>query len=192
MKTRFVAVLVLLLAAAAWPQTQDLGLGAFASEKGAIKLAVDAGLVDFNINNPYVMLVVYLAAGKNDQNITVNRKDLVMIYKDRELAMPGVAELRQNYNGEIRDIDFYRHLGKEGIVSSWIRLYEFPVRQDFFPPLTQGASLAVDEGSAYNFVGFRTKAYFKNPGFQKGDKFIIKVRDKKNPDLTGEVEVTLK
>jgi hypothetical protein len=41
-------------------------------------------------------------------------------------------------------------------------------------------------------IGFRTKCYFKNPGFQPGDKLIIKVRDKKKPDIASEVEVTLK
>jgi hypothetical protein len=37
-----------------------------------------------------------------------------------------------------------------------------------------------------------TSLYFKNPGFAKGDKLTIKVRDMKNPELTGECEVVLK
>jgi hypothetical protein len=39
--------------------------------------------------------------------------------------------------------------------------------------------------------GFVTPLYFKNPGFAKGDKLTIKVRDKKNPQLAGECEVVL-
>jgi hypothetical protein len=41
------------------------------------------------------------------------------------------------------------------------------------------------------FNGFLTPMYFKNPGFAKGDKLTIKVRDTKNPQLTGECEVVL-
>jgi len=49
-----------------------------------------------------------------------------------------------------------------------------------------------DEGSMAGQLGFRTKCYFKNPGFQKGDKLIIRVTAKNNPALSSEVEVTLK
>ena len=50
----------------------------------------------------------------------------------------------------------------------------------------------MEEGSLLGYIGFSTKCYFKNPGFEKGDKLTIKVRDKNNPQITGEVEVTLK
>ncbi len=43
-----------------------------------------------------------------------------------------------------------------------------------------------------NRIGFRTKCYFKNPGFKKGDKLTIKVTAKNNPELTGQVDVVLK
>jgi hypothetical protein len=39
--------------------------------------------------------------------------------------------------------------------------------------------------------GFMTPISFKNPGFAKGDKLRIKVRDVKNPDITGECDVVL-
>ena len=35
--------------------------------------------------------------------------------------MPTVKELRSNYKGQIRDYDFYRHLGKEGLIGSSVR-----------------------------------------------------------------------
>jgi len=43
----------------------------------------------------------------------------------------------------------------------------------------------------YNFVGFDTLLYFKNPGLKRGDTVTIKVRDKKDAALTGEVDVVL-
>lgn len=183
--------LLLLLCATAYSQTQDLGMGAFANEHGAILVAVDAALVNFQMNSPYVMFVIYMAAKNQNQDIVVGLDTIVMVYQDKEYKMPSLKELRENYKGEIHDIDFYRHMGKEGIVSSWVRFYNFPQRADFFPPNTLSAPLSVDEASMYSFRGFRTKAYFKNPGFTKGDKVTFRVWDKKDPKLKGEVEVVL-
>lgn len=192
MKILRVVPLILILCAAAYAQkTEDLGLGAFASERGPILLAVDAALVDFQINSPYVMFVLYMAAKSQNQDIVVSRDTIAMVYGGQEYKMAPFRELRQNYKGEIHDIDFYRHLGKEGIIASWIRFYNFPRDADFFPPLTMAAGLAVDEGSMYGFTGFRTKAYFKNPGFKKGDKVTFKVWDKKDPKIAGQVEVVI-
>jgi len=174
------------------PQTEDLGLGAFANEHGAILMAVDAALVDLQINNPYVMFIMYMASKDMNQGITIDRNEVVMVYNGKEYHMPSVKELRENYNGEIHDIDFYRHLGKEGIISSWARFYRFPPRTDFFPELTLRGGLAVDQGHMYGTVGFRTKLYFKNPGFKKGDTIVFRVHDKKQLKLTGEVTVVLK
>ena len=183
--------LLLFLCAAAYPQTQNLGLGAFANEHGPILLAVDASLADLQLNNPYVFFVAYMAAKKQDQQITVARNDVVMVYKGKEYHMPAIKEFREEYLGEIHDIDFYRHLGKEGIIATWVRFYNFPREGDFFSPLLMRAPLPVNEGNMFGFIGFRTKCYFKNPGFKRGDKLIIRVTDKKNPQLFGEVEVTL-
>ena len=41
------------------------------------------------------------------------------------------------------------------------------------------------------FHGFMTKCYFKNPGFKKGDKVVIRVTAKNKPELTSEVAVVL-
>jgi hypothetical protein len=182
---------VLLLCGAAYAQTEDLGMGAFASERGPILLAVDAALVDFQLNSPYVMFVVYMAAKDQNKDIVVGRDTIAMVYQGKEYKMPTLKELRDNYKGEIHDVDFYRHLGKEGIIASWVRFYNFPQRADFFPPLTLRGTLAVDEGSMYGFTGFRTKVYFKNPGFKKGDKVTFKVWDKKDPNVSGQVDVVL-
>ncbi len=191
MKTLRILLSLLILGGAAFAQTKDLGMGAFENEKGAIKLAVDAALVDENLKSPYVMFVLYMAAAKEQQEIVVGREGVVMVYDGQEYKMPSVAELRKEYKGEIHDVGLYRHLGKEGIIATWMRLYDFPQRADFFPPLTLNAPVKADEGSMMNFIGFRTKLYFKNPGFKKGDKLTIRVTAKNNPALTGEVEVVL-
>jgi hypothetical protein len=182
---------LLLSVAVAYPQTKDLGMGAFENEHGPILLAVDAALVDFQMNSPYVMFVMYMAAKNQNQDIVVSRDTITMVYNGKEYKMPTLKELRDNYKGEIHDIDFYRHLGKEGIIATWARLYNFPQRADFFPPLTMRSGVAVDEGSMYSFTGFRTKVYFKNPGFKKGDKVTFKVWDKKDPNIISTIDVVL-
>lgn len=106
--------------------------------------------------------------------------------------MPTLAALRGDYGGIIRDLGFYRHLGKEGIISSWVRHFDFPNDTGFFPPLTPQSGLAVTEGHMTGFYGFMTPIYFKNPGFSKGDTLTIKVRDAKGASITGECEVVLK
>jgi hypothetical protein len=188
---RSVFLILLLCAAAAYPQTKDLGMGAFENERGPILLAVDASLVDFQLHAPYVMFVMYMASKDHNQDIVVGRDTIEMIYKGQTYKMPTYKELRENYQGEIHDIDFYRHLGKEGIIATWVRFYNFPREGDFFPPLTMRSGLAVDEGSMYSFTGFRTKVYFKNPGFKKGDKVTFKVWDKKDPKISSSIDVVL-
>ncbi len=191
MKLLKVFLIVLALSVAAYAQTEDLGLGAFSNERGPILIAIDAALADLQLNSPYVLFIGYFASKNQNQDIVLTRNNVVMVYNGQEYHLPTVKELRDNYRGEIRDVDFYRHLGKEGIIASWIRFYNFPQRADFFPALTLRSTVAVDEGSMYSFTGFRTKLYFKNPGFKRGDKITFKVRDKKDPNLTGEVQITI-
>ena len=191
MKLLRFALIALVFSAVAYPQTTDLGMGAFSNDKGAILVAVDAALINQAIDSSYVMFYVFLAAKDQSQSLSVAAKDVVMVYKGQEYPMPSLKDLRDNYRGEIRDIDFYQHLGKEGIIASWVRLYQFPEKANFFPPLTLMSTLAVDEGHMAGFYGFMTPLYFKNPGFAKGDKLTIKVRDTKNLQLAGECEVVL-
>ena len=191
MKILKVALIVLVLSAAAFPQTKDLGMGSFANEAGPILMAVDAQLVNQSINRPYAMFVLFIGAKGKDTSITVAAKDVVMVYNGQEYHMPSLADLREHYRGEIRDLDFYRRMGKEGIIASWVRLYNFPNEGSFFPPLTARSGVAATEGHLVALDGFMTPIYFKNPGFAKGDKVTIKVRDVKNPALTGECEVVL-
>ena len=191
MKFLKVALVVFVLVAAAYPQTKDLGKGSFASEAGPILVAVDAQLVDQSINRPYAMFVLFMGARDKNMTITVASKDVVMVYKGQEYHMPKLADLREHYKGEIRDLDFYRRLGQEGIMASWVRFYDFPNEGDFFPPLTAQSGIVATEGHLIALSGFITPLYFKNPGFAKGDRLTIKVRDLKDPAITGECDVVL-
>jgi hypothetical protein len=191
MKSFKMVFALLVLSAAVFAQTKDLGLGALANDKDPIMLAVDAGVASWNLRSPYVMFVVYMASKDQKQDIAVNRKGVTLVYNGQEYQMPPLKELRKNYGGEIRDIDLLRHLGKEGIASSWVRFYKFPNEGDFFPPLTVRARIKTDEGSISGFYSFMTKCYFKNPGFKKGDKLVIRVTAKNKPELKGEVVVVL-
>jgi len=146
MKLLRITLIALVLSAVAYPQTADLGMGTFSSENGAILMTVDASLVNRIVGSPYVMFVVYLGSKEQGQAITVAAKDVVMVYKGQEYPMPSVKELRENYSGEIRDLDFYRRLGKEAVAASWVRMYQFPESSNFFPPLTQAAALPTEEG----------------------------------------------
>lgn len=191
MKLMRYAMVVLALAGLGYGQTVDHGLGAFSNESGAILVAVDAALVNKDLKEPYVMFYGFLASKDQNVPVRVAAKDVVMVYKGREYPMLSLSELRDKYRGEIRDMSFYRRLGKEGIISSWVRLYQFPEPSSFFPPLTLNAPLAVTEAYMLGFNGFMTPLYFKNPGFAKGDRLTIKVRDAKDPALTGECDVVL-
>jgi len=186
-----IALIALILSAVAYTQTDDLGMGAFSNDKGAILMTVDASLVNRIVTSPYVMFYAFLGSKDQGQAITVAAKDVVMVYKGQEYPMPSVKELRANYGGGIRDLDLYQHLGKEAVAGSWVRMYQFPENANFFPTLTQAAALPTDEGHMVGYWGFLTPLYFKNPGFAKGDTLTIKVRDKKNPQLAGECEVIL-
>lgn len=187
---RFV-FLCLLIAAPAVPQTQDLGQGVFYNNEGAILIAVDAGVAIRKINSPYVMFRVFMgAAGGGD--IAVNRADVVMIYKDVEYKMPAYKEFQNAYSARENDLTLYRNLGKESLALSPMRNFRFPDTADFFPVLGQAGSSLTNEGSMAGTTGFRTTLYFKNPGFKSGDMLVIKVTDKKKPELMGAVAVVLK
>ncbi len=174
------------------PPTEDLGLGVFSNEKNPIIVVVDAGLAIRKLDSPYVMFMAYLAARNENQNIVIRREDVTMIYNGVEIKMPTVKELTTNYNGQVHDLDFHRELNKETLITSRMKLYRFLANNDFYPSPGMRQQTAADEGSLYNVYGLKTKLYFKNPGFKKGDAILIKVHDKKNPEITGEVVVELK
>jgi hypothetical protein len=182
---------VLVIVAAAYAQTEDLGMGAFANDKSDILLAVDANMAMTALDKPYVLFVVFMAAKSQNQNIVVSRDGVVMVWNGQEYRMPSLEEFRQNYKGDVWDVTRYRTLAKEGIISSWIRLYDFPASGDFFPSLQNRSQVVTEEGSMYSNMGFWSKCYFKNPGLKKGDTVILRVTAKNKPELKGEVTIKL-
>jgi len=120
----------------------------------------------------------------------VHRDGITMIYQGQEYKMPPVKELREKYHRQMRDTNLYQISGREGLASTWVRFYKFPTDLDFFP-LLSSSSPPVEEGLLTGNIGFRTRCYFKNPGFKKGDEIIIRVTAKNDPNLSNEVTVVL-
>jgi hypothetical protein len=189
MKKFCLGLLVFALVMSVSAETEYLGQAAFTNADGPINIAVDASVVFRKMDSPYVMFMLFMGA---DEKVvaTLHRDNIVMIYKDQEYKMSGVADLGKEYRGERNDTSLYEQMGKEGLISSSLRFYDFQWRYDFFPLL--GSRVRVtDEGEIRGIVGFKTRAYFKNPGFQKGDVLTIKVTDKNNPDIWGKCDVEI-
>ena len=103
-----------------------------------------------------------------------------------------LKELRSKYSQDNRDFRQYNtfYIGVESLLLAHMGSFRFDWRSDFFPPRSSGL-LATDEAGISGTIGFKTFAYFKNPGFKKGDQVVIRVFDKNNPDFYGEVGVIL-
>jgi hypothetical protein len=187
-KTSIVLILTLSVAASA-QFTVNLGQSVFYNNEGAITLVIDAALAVRKLDSPYVMFVAYMVANTN-ANMQVNRKDVVMVYNGQEYKMPSLEEWRKEHRGANADLTQYSRLGKESLILSELRNYNFQWDLDFFPVLGREPR-HTDEGSFAGTIGFKTKLYFKNPGFKKGDEIVIKVVDSKNPEVTGSCAVVL-
>ena len=180
---------VMLVLGAAYTQTVDLGQNLFFNNEGEIVICVDAALAVRKLDSPYAMFMVFMGS-KSNSSASVHRDDVVMVYKGQEYKMPSIEEWRKEYRGAGNDIDFYTRLGKESLAQSQMRFWEYRWDYDFFPVLGKGP-LPSDQVSMSGNLGARTKFYFKNPGFQKGDELVIKVRDHKNPEIIGFCAVVL-
>lgn len=181
---------ILLLAAGAAAQTTELGQSVFTSSQGDIILTIDAALAVRKIQSPYIMFMAFMVV-KGNLSVAVDRNDVTMTYNGQEYKMPSLEEWRKNYKNAQGDMTEYRHLGKETLVLSQLSTYKFQGDQDYFPILGRGP-LPTEVGSMSDAVGFRTKLYFKNPGFKRGDQIIIAVKDKNNPNIVGSCAVILK
>jgi hypothetical protein len=188
---KFLRLILLILAAfgVAYAQTIDLGQNVFINNEGTIVVCVDAGVAVRKLDKPYVMFMVFMGA-KGDGNFSVRRDDVVMVYKGQEYKMPSVEEWRKEYRGANNDIELYARLGKESLALSQMRFWRYTRDYDFFPVLGRGP-LPSDQVSMSGNLGARTKVYFKNPGFQKGDEFVIKVTDHNKPEIVGLCAVVL-
>jgi hypothetical protein len=169
--------------------TLELGNSVFYNDEGTINIAADARMVVRNMDSPYVMFYLYMNVDQG-ASADVSRDNVVMIHQDKEYSMPSVVELRKNYDGESWDMEVYSRFGKEPLAFSGLRYFRYPINYDFFPGMKSGI-IPVEHGYMSGIQGFRSKAYFKNPGFKSGDIVTLKVRDKKDPKIKGEVAVEL-
>ena len=170
-------------------QTIDLGQDLFFNNEGDIVLCVDAALAVRTLDRPYVMFMMYMGS-KSQGGLSVHRDDVVMVYKGQEYQMPPLDEWRKEYKSANHDVEVYQRLGKETLAQSQMRFWQFRWDYDFFPVLGKG-SLPADQLSMSGNIGARSKVYFKNPGFQNGDELVIKVKDRKKPDVIGYCAVVL-
>ncbi len=122
---------------------------------------------------------------------TISRDSVILVHNGQEHKMPSLAELRSNYNRDNRDLGTYLRMGKQALITSKLRGYDFQENVDFFPGRTE-SMIHTQEGSISSNIGFFTRVYFKNPGFEEGDIITIKVSDKDDPSISGSIEIILK
>jgi hypothetical protein len=189
MKIHRAFLFFLLVAAVLAAETIYFGNNIYYNNENPINLAVDARIAVRILDSPYSMFMLYMTANKG-VSASIIPKNVMLIYKGKEYHMPSLSDLRKNYHGDARDMEMYWRLGMENLVFSDIRNYYFNLRGDFFPPQQTG-DLPWDEGSVNGNYGFRTNAYFKNPGFKQGDVVTIRVWDEKNQKIFGEVTFPL-
>jgi hypothetical protein len=189
MKLAKIALAMGLLTLMLSAQTVDLGNHVYYNEEGAINLAVDANMAVRILDNEYVPFVLYFGA---DPSViaNINRSDVTLVHDGRSYQMVGIKELRKEYDQDTRDWRMYSRFSKENLALSRMRYYRFQTRYDFFPPRASNLRVT-DEASVSETIGFRTFAYFKNPGFQNGDTVIINVIDKDDPEIWGASAVVL-
>lgn len=189
MKITRTAVFLVLLCLLVTAQTKDLGQKVFFNDEAPINLAVDASVASYHIDSPYVLFVLYMGTDK-DMSALINREDVIMIYNNEEYNMVSFDELRKEYDKDRRDYNFYMQTDKRSLITSQMRFYTFQWNLDFFPARFEQVT-RTDEGGISSTVGFRTKAYFKNPGFKRGDPVLIKVIDRKKPEMWGSASAVL-
>lgn len=170
-------------------QTEELGRNVYYSGEGTINLAVDATVAAYDLEKDYIPFVLYMGTDP-DTKAVVHRNGVTLTHKDQEYKMPAIPEFRKNYRGETRDLRIYNQFGKGNLITPKMHHLRFQSSYDFFPQRTEATRL-VDEIEITGLVGFATWAYFKNPGFEAGDTVVLKIVDKKNPDVWGTVTFVL-
>ena len=172
-----------------YPQTEKLGENVYYNGEGVINLAVDATVAAYDLDKVYVPFVLFMGADPNSK-AKIHRDDVSLIFKDKVYHMPDIKEFRRNYRGESRDLKIYTQFGKTNLVSPKMHHLRFQKAYDFFPQRTE-STLLIDETEITGLIGFATWVYFANPGFKIGDRVVIKVVDKENPDVWGQVSFEL-
>lgn len=189
MKTVRIALCLGVLGLFLLPQTEELGQNVYYNEEGTINLAVDATVAVYDLNKAYVPFVLFMGTDAKSK-AKIHRDGVTLIHKEKEYNMPDIQEFRKNYKGENRDLKIYTQFGKKNLISPKMHHFRFQSDYDFFPQRAENTRL-IDETEITGLIGFATWVYFANPGFEVGDSVVIKVADKKNPDVWGSVSFEL-
>ncbi len=189
MKKWTIFLLVLFTAGALSAMNEYIGQNAYHNDGGQINIAADAVLVIRDLKSPYTPFYLFLGANR-DAKAKISRDSVILVHNGQEYKMPTLAEFRSNYNRDNRDLGTYQRMGKQALITSKLRGYDFQEDVDFFPGRTE-SMIGTQEGSISGNIGFFTRVYFKNPGFEEGDIITIKVQDKDDASISGSVEIIL-
>jgi hypothetical protein len=179
--------MVLLSASLLLAQTMDMGDYVYFNNDGDLNVLVEAGVAVRSLDSPYVLFVLSMGMDAN-KHANIDRDSITLIHEGKEYKMPDLKTFRSEYKNENRDWRVYQKLGYEQTVFSGMNTYQYNSTFDFFP-LRNQYGISTDSGSISGTIGLRTKVYFKNPGFEVEDKFIIQVKDRDNPEIVTNVVV---
>ncbi len=186
MKKLFAIILMLSFVFMGSAKTRHLGNFSYINTDGPINIAVNAVVaVKFN-KKAYLPFILYLGGDKG-VNATIDRKSIVMEYNGKTYHLPSYKEWRENYNEDVYDLSLFSR-EPEHIFPSEMDIYQFQTNVDFFPARNEGVTITNVLSISYR-IGAVTKVYFKNPGIKRGDTIKIKVFDKDNKSIYGEIEI---
>ncbi len=179
-------ILVMFMAVGGFAKSRHLGNFSYINTDGPINIAVNAVVaVKFN-KKAYLPFILYLGGDKG-VSATIDRSSVVMEYKGKTYHLPSYKEWRENYNEDVYDLSLFSR-EPEHIFPSEMDIYQFQTNVDFFPARNEGVTVTNVLSVSYR-IGAVTKVYFKNPGIKRGDTVKIKVFDKNNKSIYGEVEI---
>ena len=179
-------ILVMFMAVGGFAKSRHLGNFSYINTDGPINIAVNAVVaVKFN-KKTYLPFILYLGGDKG-VSATIDRSSVVMEYKGKTYHLPSYKEWRENYNEDVYDLSLFSR-EPEHIFPSEMDIYQFQTNVDFFPARNEGVTVTNVLSVSYR-IGAVTKVYFKNPGIKRGDTVKIKVFDKNNKSIYGEVEI---
>jgi len=188
MRKALLFLTVMLIGTFGFAKTRHLGNYSYINTDGEINIAVNAVVAAKNLNLKYLPFIAYMGCDVGSMAV-VDRNSIVLVYQGKEYHMPTLKELRQNYNRDVMDMTlFAREI--EHIFPSEMSNYKYQPWVDFFPARTEPRKLSPNDVTLTSSTGVKTKLYFKNPGIKKGDTAVLKMVDKKNPDIRGSITIT--
>lgn len=188
MKKSILVLMVLGIATFGFGKTRHLGNYSYINTDGEINIAVNAAVAAKNLNLQYLPFIAYMGCDVGSMAV-IDRKSVVLLYKGKAYHLPTMKELRQNYNRDVMDMTlFAREI--EHIFPSEMSNYTYQPWVDFCPARTEPRKVPSTTVTLSSSTGVKTKLYFKNPGIKKGDTAVLKVVDKKNPDIKGSITIT--